>query len=399
MSIDWMFTTMEEVVRQAGDGGAPDEVRAAFGRFLGHLRATAELVERDGMPGGPIDRADGFRNVLYTLRFGLDRVLGEASPCAPAFGQRWPAHLFDWGGGCPDSVYRTATLTGGVTYRISGQIGNAPDITLQFFEGAPGCLTLQPSQFARTASGDSEVFVGGPARDGAWFELPDGVTNVLLREFFADWATAEPSRLEIEALGVAADNWPIMSPDRVAHELDALGEWIHLSAKFWADRLVAGFRGNPNGFTESQGRGAIPALAWGYFEVPPGHAWIMEMPVPDSPYWSVQPGTIWWRTLDYVNRHSSLNNAQAVLDDDGVFRAVFSHEDPGIANWIDLQGICNGAALVRVADAKESFKPIGRVVALEQLDRELPLAARIDPEGRERRIRERRHQMTRLLLP
>jgi hypothetical protein len=397
--LHWMFSSMERVVGPAGDGGDPGEVHAAFGRYLDRLRDTAGLIDRPGMPAGPIDRADGYRNILMTLHFAMDRLYGEADPRAPAFGQPWPAHLFDWGGAAPDSVYRSAKLTGGVTYRISGNLGNSPSLSLQFFDGGDICLTLGREQLRPDASGEIEVLVGGEARGGAWFGLPPGVTALLLRQFFADWEAARPAKLRIEALDAGPGDWPRLSPERMARELDALGAWVRLTSQFWADRLVEGFRTHPNTFTDFVARGDVPALSWGYFDVPPGQAWIMEMPVPDSPYWSVQPGTIWFRTLDYANRQSSLNCAQAAKDADGVFRAVFSHEDPGVANWIDLQGLRRGAALVRIAAPRSDLAtPTGRMVALGEVAGALPLAVRMDAAGRRAQIETRRRQVTRLLL-
>lgn len=397
--LDWMFSTMPRVINKAGDGGSVDEVQSAFGRFLDNLRATAELVDRPGMPTDPLSRADGYRNLLVTLHFAMERTLGEASPHAPALGHVWPVHLFDWGGAAPDSAYRSMAVAGGVAYRITGRLGNSPTTSLQFFDGQNICLTISREQFAATGE-QIEVFVGGPPREGAWFPLPDGVTQALLREFFADWENAERSDLVVEALDVANDHWPRMSPDRIARELDAIGSWVLLSARFWADLLTAGLTRLRNAFDTFIIRDAgVPAISWGYFDVPPGHAWIMEMPAPDTPYWSVQPGTTWWRTLDHVHRHSSLNNAQSTIDDDGMWRVVFSHEDPGVANWIDLQGIQRGAALVRVANPPATLAtPTGRLVPIGEILDALPGAARMDPTERQRVIAARGRQMTKLLL-
>ena len=40
-------------------------------------------------------------------------------------------------------------------------------------------------------------------------------------------------------------------------------------------------------------------------------------------------------TVDWVNRQSSLNDVQARVDDDGIFRGVVSTRDPGVHNWLD----------------------------------------------------------------
>ena len=58
-------------------------------------------------------------------------------------------------------------------------------------------------------------------------------------------------------------------------------------------------------------------------------ALLIEVEPPEALYWSVALGNYWWETIDYANHQSSLNGFQAVLDDDGVFRAVVSRRDPG----------------------------------------------------------------------
>lgn len=40
-------------------------------------------------------------------------------------------------------------------------------------------------------------------------------------------------------------------------------------------------------------------------------------------------------TVDWANRQSSLNEAQARIDSDGKLRVVISRTDPGVQNWMD----------------------------------------------------------------
>ena len=44
------------------------------------------------------------------------------------------------------------------------------------------------------------------------------------------------------------------------------------------------------------------------------------------------------QTFYYVNRQVSLNRKQTHLEEDGSFRIVIAHEDPGVPNWIDTEG-------------------------------------------------------------
>ena len=61
---------------------------------------------------------------------------------------------------------------------------------------------------------------------------------------------------------------------------------------------------------------------------------IIEVTPPIGLYWSLSIGNVWWETIDTRSAVASLNGHQAVVDGDGVFRAVIAHRDPGVANWI-----------------------------------------------------------------
>ena len=43
----------------------------------------------------------------------------------------------------------------------------------------------------------------------------------------------------------------------------------------------------------------------------------------------------WGQSLDYANRLTSINQAQAHRDEDGRLRYVIAHRDPGAPNWLD----------------------------------------------------------------
>src|SRR3546814_12449235 len=63
---------------------------------------------------------------------------------------------------------------------------------------------------------------------------------------------------------------------------------------------------------------------------------ISEVRIPDQvSYWSLILTNELYETTDWYNNQSSLNDVQAVVDSDGVFRAVISARDPGVHNWLD----------------------------------------------------------------
>ena len=111
---------------------------------------------------------------------------------------------------------------------------------------------------------------------------------------------------------------------------------------------------------------------WGSWELGEDEALVIEVTPPEALYWSVSLGNHWWETIDYANRQSSLNGHQASLDDDGVFRAVVSHTDPGVANWLDTAGNRQGPMIFRWVRAQGAPVPTTRVVSVAKIDAALP---------------------------
>ena len=133
--IDWSFFSMARYIATADQDGGQMLPRSAWDGFLERLAEAARVAE-EAVPAEPVDRASAFRGLLQLLYFGMERTLGSADPARPVLSRPWPVHLFDYGAGNPDAVYRTASLSDAVTYRISGTLGNAAFMSFEFFDGA-----------------------------------------------------------------------------------------------------------------------------------------------------------------------------------------------------------------------------------------------------------------------
>jgi len=139
------------------------------------------------------------------------------------------------------------------------------------------------------------------------------------------------------------------------------------------------------------GAAAENVSVWGSFDLADDEVLLIEVTPPDALYWSVSLGTYWWETIDYANHQSSLNGHQAVVDDDGVFRAVVSHADPGVANWLDTAGHGQGPMIFRWLRADGAPVPTTAVVPLAGLRTVLPPGtARVGPDARRAAIEARR---------
>ena len=98
-----------------------------------------------------------------------------------------------------------------------------------------------------------------------------------------------------------------------------------------------------------------------------------------------------YETTDWYNHHSSLNDAQATPDADGVLRVVVAGRDPGVPNWLDTAGNPTGVIQGRWFQCDTQPVPSIRKVALADLRKSLPPGTKtITPAERERIVRERR---------
>ena len=80
----------------------------------------------------------------------------------------------------------------------------------------------------------------------------------------------------------------------------------------------------------------------GRFELNPGEAFVVDVSDGGAEYFTVPLSNIWGTTLDIVDRTGSLNKAQSVPNEDGTYTYVISPTDPGVANWIDSDGLARG---------------------------------------------------------
>jgi hypothetical protein len=116
----------------------------------------------------------------------------------------------------------------------------------------------------------------------------------------------------------------------------------------------------------------------GAYELADDEALITEVKVPAHfRYWSIILTNDLYETTDWYNNQSSLNDAQGVVDSDGVFRTVISARDPGVHNWLDTAGYASGAIQGRWFEASEKPMPTIKKVKLAEVKDHLPADTKI----------------------
>src|SRR5262249_34779485 len=113
--------------------------------------------------------------------------------------------------------------------------------------------------------------------------------------------------------------------------------------------------------------GGLPNQVYydGIYEIEDDEALVLETALPKRcRYWQILVADDRFATVDWVNRQSSLNDLQARVDDDGLFRAVISARDPGVPNWLDKADNRWGIIQMRWNKASDAPDPTVKRVSL-----------------------------------
>jgi hypothetical protein len=307
----------------------------------------------------------------------------------------------------PDFIYYQATVDGTGVYRISGERGDGLFVLMDIAAGGLGVMDeLGPSlgliDFDTLTLGENGAFdlllsAEQPADwHGDWRKLDPRARTFVVRQASYDWGKGRDGRFAIERIDKPLK--PVR-PDlaETARRLEKLVDYPRRYAGLWL-RHMAGQRakGLVNKFEHDDwaGRGGVAGQHYyqGLFRLEPGHALVFETELPETVrYWNVQLSDSLWNAIDWLNRQSSLNGGQALLDRDGKFRAVIALEDPGVPNWLDPGGWMEGSIMLRWTEASSGPAPSLQLVKLADLRAALaPETLVVTPAARQESLRARR---------
>jgi hypothetical protein len=375
-----------------------DEVlRQAWSDFCDRLKGASELVFRPEVPSAELDRAWGIRYLSRYISKALNEVLEFGDPLFPQFWiMQTPTNKTF--GDNPDCTYLTARIDGSLTYRIVGNRGTVSWVRFNIAE-------LGPSGMRGTMIGDDEletewdgsftVHVGPepPPEGGNWLRAEPGPARVFIRQFFGNWDKEEPMVVRIERVGAEGETPERLTAERVATALREAGDYIECDSNRWF-RWMEYYRQWPNVFVEGRPdwagdskqaeRNAGRWLHFCHFELEPDEALLIEFTPPECFMWIYELNNYWMNSTDYRYHFSSLNDRQAVAEDDGSYRIAVCSEDPGIPNWLDTNGHMRGQVIKRWVDAPANDNPApgARVVKLADLERSITPEERLEQRRR-----------------
>src|SRR3984957_379033 len=392
----WMPHSVGEAAR-AGDATTDDLTSGrAWSHLLQALQKAADVVLSDDMPRDPMDMAAGFRHLLGLLGLGIDQGLRAEVDPVLAVKPSNVDNVYKWGMACPDCIYTGAGLRGGETYRLWGNRGSARYVGLQSMAGMASSANVLLDELDLGPVGEVDLILSADSHEGNWLPIAENATALVVRHFFYDWDTEVVSSLSIERIGAAREKAarPVEDPRAVvARQLIALGDFVVGNLDFF---LQFSRPETPNTFLPPLDGTAMGAAAEnrpviGSWEIAPDEALLIEVPPPEGLYWSFSLGNPWWETIDYGSHQSSINGHQAVVDDDGVMRAVIAHDDPGVANWLDTAGHSAGPIILRCVRTETAPIPTTRVIKFSDVEQAVPAGCRrVTPEERRATLAARR---------
>jgi hypothetical protein len=387
------FPALAAAPARKGGGGVSRTYATAWRAYLAALEASRAAVEADPACKDPRvrDAALYLPTQLETAAFYMHLAPHMGYPLLNRTHVGEPIGL-NWGMPNPDFDYRFTYLDGKRRYRIFGpRKSEAAFFDLIAFNGyfIDNVKTYFQGGLNRFDGPDGgiELFLGPPSKGPNHVTLdPNEPHNVLtIREALENWSVQQPTPLRIECVDPPETLGPFLYPEadlvaRLQRATDLVGAATRRSLQAYKDNLaVAGGKWNafgtqaPSEARRNNNGHPEHTMSQCIYDVPRGQSLIVEVELPSSAvYWGIQVADLFWRTTDYVWHQSSLNRKDAWVGADKVFRAVVSHEDPGVQNWLDLVDNDRGAILIRNYRAKDIRLPKTRLVPSSEVRRHLP---------------------------
>ncbi len=317
------------------------------------------------------------------------------------------------GGDNPDQRYSFAEIKGNTDYVIRGVKGSAARLEVQLYAGRPWAnegesldyLAFEDIELDAEGGFEIQLLRECSQDQKNCLTNPSATTTVMVRQIYVDWSAQPAGELHIDRIGYEGKAKTAPTPGHVAKRIEAMAYTMHQSAVTWPNMVKSRYteRRPPNmvsplmdtfQFGGVRGRW----MASGHFDLEPDQALVIKSWPVDAPYQGIQLTDLWFASLEYGNRVTSLTNKQSVIAPDGAIYYVITESETGYPNWLDTVGLTQGTFIMRYdgmgGAIAQNLWPKAELVNVSELAQVIPdfHVAKITLEDRdEQRAKRRRH--------
>jgi hypothetical protein len=350
------------------------DAQQSWASFCSRLSALGDVMLAD-THSAP-DQADALRLLGRHLATALDWHL-TIDPDYPRF-----TYINNKGTSLAheDMCQLAAPVRGGAAYRIHGNVSGLFDINISVHDGplhaSRNWGNIGLDELDVDADGNFSLIVSRERVAGNWIDMRPEAAIVSIRQYCYDWARHRPAAFEIDRIGsensAPARPTPEQIAARLTHAADHVTDLITFAGRVNSMQMQgpANTLSAPAG---SAGGSSHVYYGWGHYDLRDDEALVIEFAPPRAQQWSVE----WLVTplfikSDMINRQTSLNGCSAHIDGDGRVHIVVSASDPGVQNWLDIDGYPQGLLSYRWIRSEDAPQPSAQRVLLQNLRATLP---------------------------
>jgi len=333
--------------------------RKAFAEFVDLLQEVdRRWASEEWNLGSEADIADAHRAIMHTLEAGLVGWF-EYDVRNPDF-RRIVTPSRKLTGDNADAWYFDAPVDADYAYVVHGNMSGAIYFAVTVEEGcADGSMAdklggvINNTEMEVDSNGSFTLYLGGEPRDSNWLPLGPGANRITTRHYFetSECAAGNPDlgpQLSIQCLNPGGVPAPKSDAD-IAAGIRRVNNFIRsrtldMPAGSIADNPPPFVSTVPNEFPAPCLPGDLGlAAADAHYCMAPyvlgeDEALVITGRWPDCLFANICLWNRFMQIYDYTTRQVSLNREQTSLEEDGSFRMILSHSDPGQPNWLDTEG-------------------------------------------------------------
>jgi len=325
-------------------------------------RAFAELLqvmkdaEQEFLQGrqleDDVEFADAYQHLLAVIGGGIEFFV-QNDPRHPHLARIVSPHR-KLGGDNAHAFYDLAPLDGQTRYRIRGNPGEACYLGFTAYGGNEEQMhiigNLSLTEMGADPAGDFELSLG-PEPAGSrrnHIQLAADASNLVIRQYYHRPDQDRHARLSIEAVDSGLPRgW--LDGDEMARRLGCLTRFVRGWARLSPMAMPPGPEAynqvcDPFHASQSTGHWSTPDNhhAFGFFRLEEDQALLLHGSSPPCTYWSCHLWNTSMQTFDYSHYPVAVSDHDVVLEPDGSWKLVISHQDPGRPNWLNTTGYRRG---------------------------------------------------------